>query len=81
MHSNHIHPMAEVDFLTLFKLFAKKLLCTHEMMAQNSDFFQERTVCGKNRARFGGCSLGDCCLLCGMGAEAHTHFIAGVLLA
>ena len=31
----------------------------------------------ENKARFGGCSLRDCCLLCGEGAETRTHFIAG----
>ena len=31
----------------------------------------------ENRARFGGCSLWECCLLCGEGAETRTHFIAG----
>ena len=31
----------------------------------------------ENRARFGGCSLGEFCLLCGEGAETRTHFIAG----
>ena len=28
MHSNHIHPMSEADFLTLFKLCAKTFVYT-----------------------------------------------------
>ena len=28
MRSNHIHPMAEADFLTLFKLYAKTFVYT-----------------------------------------------------
>ena len=28
MHSNHIHPMAEADFLTLFKLCPKTFVYT-----------------------------------------------------
>ena len=31
----------------------------------------------ENRARFGGCSIRECCLLCGEGAETRVHFIAG----
>ena len=31
----------------------------------------------ENRARFGGCSLRECCLLCGEGNVTGTHFIAG----
>ena len=31
----------------------------------------------ENRARFGGCSIRECCLLFGEGAETRVHFIAG----
>ena len=31
----------------------------------------------ENRTRFGGCSIRECCLLCGEGAETRVHFIAG----
>ena len=31
----------------------------------------------ENRARFNQCTVRDCCLLCGAGAQTRTHFIAG----
>ena len=31
----------------------------------------------ENRARFKQYTVRDCCLLCGVGAETRTHFIAG----
>ena len=52
------------DVMTIKRAYPKVRLLTGTYILQ------------ENRGTFSGCSLRECCLLCGEGAETRTHFIA-----
>ena len=53
------------DVRTIKRAYPKRRLLTGKYILQ------------ENWARFCGCSIRECCLLCGEGAETCAHFIAG----